>query len=71
MVLAMEWASFSLSAGYILSRFIKLALATFACIGRIDTPFLAPGVGRIGPIELDNYPMVHRKDVLTHEVSPD
>lgn len=69
LVLAMEWASFSLSAGYIVSRFIKLALATFSCIGRVDTQFLAPGVGRLGPIELDNYPLVHRKDVLTHEVS--
>ena len=34
----------------------------------LAVPFLAPGVGRIGRIELDNYPMVHMKDVLSHEV---
>ena len=36
-------------------------------IARIDTPFLAPGVGRIGKIELDSYPISYRKDLLLHE----
>ena len=69
-ILALEWGNFALSAGYILARSIKLLLAAAACIGRIDTPFLAHNVGRIGPLELDNYPIVHTKDVLSHEVSP-
>ena len=36
-------------------------------IARIDTPFLAPGVGRIGTMELDAFPLAFRKDVLMHE----
>jgi hypothetical protein len=66
---ALEWGNFALSAGYILVRALKLLLATFMFIGRIDTPFLAHNVGRIGPLELDGYPMIHMKDVLSHEVS--
>jgi hypothetical protein len=27
------------------------------------------GVGKIGPIYLDAYPKIHRKDILAHEVS--
>ena len=67
-ILALEWGNFALSAGYVLARSIKLLLAAATFIGRIDTPFLAHNVGRIGPLELDNYPIVHMKDVLTHEV---
>lgn len=66
-ILALEWGNFAISAGYILARSIKLLLAAMTFIGRIDTPFLAHNVGRIGPLELDNYPIVHMKDVLTHE----
>ena len=29
--------------------------------------FLAPGVGAIGPIQLDPYPFVFRRDLLSHE----
>jgi len=64
---ALEWANFALSAGFIFIRLIKLLLAAGASIGRIDTPFLAPGVGQIGRIALDNYPNVHLKDVLSQE----
>jgi len=46
---------------------IKLLLAAATCIGRIDRPFLAKGIGRVGPLELDNYPIVHTKDLLSHE----
>jgi hypothetical protein len=46
---------------------IKLLLAAATCIGRIDRPFLASGVGQIGPITLDHYHMVHNKDILSHE----
>lgn len=67
-LLALEWANFALSVGFIFARMIKLLLAAGMSIGRIDTPFLAPNVGRIGPLELDNYPIVHMKDILSHEV---
>ncbi|GKY91070.1 hypothetical protein MPSEU_000079800 [Mayamaea pseudoterrestris] len=66
-LLALEWTNFALSAGFIFVRMIKLLLAAAASIGRIDRPFLAHGVGRVGPIELDNYPIVHTKDILSHE----
>jgi hypothetical protein len=46
---------------------IKLLIAACLFIGRIDTPFLAPGVGRLGGLELDNYPTVFMKDLLQHE----
>jgi hypothetical protein len=66
-LLALEWANFALSAGFIFMRMVKLLLVAGAFIGRIDSPFLAPGVGEIGPLELDNYPTVHLKDVLSQE----
>jgi hypothetical protein len=45
-LLALEWANFVLSVGFILARALKLVIATSFFIGRIDTPFLAPRVGR-------------------------
>jgi hypothetical protein len=67
-ILALEWTNFALSVGFIFARMVKLLLIACAGIGRIDTPFLAPNVGRIGPLELDNYPTFHLKDLLSHEV---
>ena len=66
-LLSLEWANFFLSAGYVFMRMIKLLVVAGTSIGRIDTPFLAPGIGRVGPIELDVYPIVHTKDILLHE----
>lgn len=45
----------------------KLIITAALFVGRIDTPFLADGVGRVGPVELDNYPNIFLKDVLSHE----
>lgn len=56
-ILGLEWANFLLSAGFIFVRMLKLLVVAGASIGRLDIPFLAPGVGRIGPVELDNYPV--------------
>jgi hypothetical protein len=36
-------------------------------IARIDTPFMAPGVGVFGPVHVDGYPLAFRKDVLLSE----
>ena len=36
-------------------------------VGRIDTPFLAPGVGVVAGVELDSYPTVHMREVMSHE----
>jgi hypothetical protein len=65
--LALEWANFPLSVGFILIRMIKLVIAACLFIGRIDTPFLAARVGQLGGFELDNYPTVFMKDLLQHE----
>lgn len=67
LLLILEWANVALTAGYIFVRMIKLLFVAGAWIGRIDTPLLAPGVGRIGDIELDGYHLVHVKDILSHE----
>jgi chaperonin cofactor prefoldin len=45
----------------------KLIVAAALFVGRIDTPFLADGVGRIGALELDGYPSIFLKDTLAHE----
>ena len=45
----------------------KLLLTAALYVGRIDTPFLAPGVGRLGDLELDGYPVIFMKDILSHE----
>ena len=66
-LLALEWANFVLTIGFVFLRVIKLVISACAYIGRIDTPFLAEGVGKIGPILLDSYPFVFVKDLLQHE----
>ena len=65
--LALECTNFSLSVGFVFLRMCKLIITAALFVGRIDTPFLAPGVGRLGPLELDNYPNVFLKDILGHE----
>jgi hypothetical protein len=66
-MVALEWSNFALSAGFVIVRVLKLLLAASFSIGRIDRPFLAPGVGRVANMELDNYPGVHLKDLLAQE----
>ena len=36
-------------------------------LARVDTPLFAPGIGRVGPIELDSSSTAFRKDLLIHE----
>jgi hypothetical protein len=66
-LLALEWANFPLSVGFVFLRMIKLILAGAVFIGRIDTPFLAPRVGSVGGLELDNYPTIFLKSILAQE----
>lgn len=66
-ILALEWANFSLSAGFVVARTVKLLLVAAFSVGRIDQPFLAEGIGFVGPIELDGYPTIHMRDVLLNE----
>lgn len=48
-------------------RMVKLMLVAASFIGRVNLNLLAPGVGRVGPLELDNYPIIHMKELLSHE----
>lgn len=66
-VLALEWATIALSAGYIFVRMVKLLVLAASSVSRIDRHFLAEGVGRIGRIDLDCYPTVHTKGLLSQE----
>lgn len=50
-----------------LIRMVKLLGVSAFYIGRLDTPFFAPGVGQIGPIALDGHPVQFRKDLLLHD----
>jgi len=45
----------------------KLLITAALYVGRIDTPLLAPGIGQVGQLELDSYPSIFLKDVLSHE----
>ena len=61
----------ALATGYVLVRGCMLLIATSLHIGRIDIPFLAPDVGKIGPsmcsLDLDGYPIAYRKSLLSSE----
>jgi hypothetical protein len=60
----LECWNIGLSSGVMLMRTAKLLLVTACYLGRLDTPLLADGVGFIGPIALDHYPISFRKDLL-------
>lgn len=63
----LEVWNIGLSLGFIFVRAAKLTAIMVLFIARIDTPFLAPGLGRIGPLELDGTSFAFRKDLLMHE----
>lgn len=68
MSVVLESLFLSLSTGYIISRAVTLICLSFLYVARIDTPFLADGVGGFG---LDKFPVAFRTDILLHEaVSP-
>lgn len=52
---------------FVATRTIKLIVAACLQVGRLDIPFLADGVGEIGPLYLDRFPLVFRTDILQHE----
>lgn len=63
----LECWSLGLSIGVVTSRFFKLVGVTALYIGRIDVPMLAPGVGYVGPMNLDTAPVSFKVDLLSHE----
>ena len=48
-------------------RSFKLLIAATLFIGRVDVPLLSEDACFMGPIELDAYPLMYRKDLLAHE----
>jgi hypothetical protein len=66
-MLALEWANYVFTTAFILVRMFKLLLVATSSIGKIDRPFLAKGVGQLGPLELDPYPTIHTRDLVAHD----
>ena len=67
MYVVLEVWNIALTLGFVFIRAVKLVVVSILYIARIDTPFLAPGVGRFGPVELDSVAISFEKDLLTHE----
>lgn len=67
MHLVLECWNLGLSSGFMLLRVVRLVLTAIFYVGRIDTPFLAEGVGVIWNSPLDSYPMAFRRDLIIHE----
>uniref|UniRef100_A0A7S1ZX26 Uncharacterized protein n=1 Tax=Ditylum brightwellii TaxID=49249 RepID=A0A7S1ZX26_9STRA len=64
---ALECWHLGLTTGYMLARTIKLIVAALLYVGRVDTPFLGEGIGNIGPVNLDAFPTIYRKGLLSAE----
>ena len=64
MALALDWANFALSIGFVVARTIKLLFAAVIFVGKIDTPLLVKS-----PIltRLDKIPDIFLKDIMFHE----
>jgi len=67
MMVCMECWNLALTVLSMLQRLVKLMLVTGFYVGRLDTPMLAKGVGNIGPVPLDDFPIQFRKDLLLHD----
>ena len=63
----LECWSLAKSAMVVIVRFVKLMIVAAIYIGRIDTHMLAPGVGYVGPLQLDSAPNAFKIDLLGHE----
>jgi hypothetical protein len=67
MFTVLEVWNIALTLGFVFIRAVKLVVVSILYIARIDTPFLAPGVGRFGPVELDSVAISFEKDLLIHD----
>lgn len=65
--LVLECWNIALSSGFMLLRVVRLVLTAVFYVGRMDTPFLAEGVGVIFNSPLDSYPMAFRRDLIVHD----
>ena len=67
LLVVVECWNLALTVMSMFQRLVKLLLIAAFYVGRLDTPMLAKGVGNIGPVPLDDYPIQFRKDLLLHE----
>jgi hypothetical protein len=67
MFIVLETWNIALTFGFVTVRAVKLIAISVMFIARCDVPFLAPGVGKIGPVELDGSFTAFRKNLLMHE----
>ena len=65
--ISMECYAIGISIWFMLVRTIKIVVVSALYLGRTDTPLFSPGVGIFGPLEIDNWPTVTRKEILIHE----
>mmetsp|Transcript_26472 Transcript_26472/g.39307 ORF Transcript_26472/g.39307 Transcript_26472/m.39307 type:complete len:1089 (-) Transcript_26472:205-3471(-) len=63
----MECYAIGISLWFIMVRAIKITILAALYLGRTDTPLFASGVGIFGPLEIDNWPTVTRKEILLHD----
>lgn len=65
-VILESW-SLGITTLYVLKRMVTLLMSAFFFIGRIDVPFLGTEADEIGPVKLDKFPFIFKKDLLLHE----
>jgi len=65
--ICLECYSIGISIWFMMVRAIKIVIISALYLGRTDTPLFASGVGIFGPLEIDNWPTVTRKEILIHE----
>ena len=65
-VILESW-NLALGIGYMIVRGLYFLLAATMFIGRVDVPFLSQDACFVGPVELDSFPLIFRKDLLSHD----
>jgi hypothetical protein len=65
--IVLESWNVALMLAFMTARAINFLVIGILFIARFDTPYLAPGVGEIGPLKLDKYPFSFQCDLLLHE----
>lgn len=63
----MDCWNLAFSAMFIVARLGKVFLSMAVNIGRVDTPFLSKEVTKLGPHNLDGFPVCYRRDLLSHD----
>ena len=67
MHIVLEAWSVALSVGYVAWKIFNILLVCTFFLARVDQNFLAPGVGKIGPLVVDELPDHFRRDLVVHE----